>query len=258
MYKQNITMEVLTSNGNPVTEYHKNGENFIEGRKGSKFSVKIRNNNAYRVSVILSIDGLSVVDGEEASYKSEGYILNPYETYIIDGWRTNLETVREFFFTKKNNSYSKKSGQGTSNLGIIGLAVFTEKHPLNFSYTFDPLIGGNWDKIPSNYRGAGDMFFGAMSVSNSMGSASASIGSSVVQKGAVPQNVESAPVGTGMGQNKESVVQQVNFNSVENPFVVMQVYYKERKELERLGIIKNPVKKTRKPEAFPGQFCREI
>jgi len=261
MYKSSVTMEVLTSNGNPVTEYKKNGDTYIEGRKGSEFSVRLRNHSGQRVHTVLSIDGLDVVDGEKASYKSRGYILDAYQSMVVDGWRTDLETVRKFFFTREKNTYSKKSGQGTTNLGVIGLAVFAEKvryvPPITVNYLSSPHFGtptiDTYSAGPSFKNASRTMSVGSQTDNNNL------IGATLQNTGAEAV-CDAAPIGTGMGQEQASFVREVHFEQNNTPFSVMQIFYKERKELERLGVIKQP--KTRRvnkrPEAFPGQFCKEV
>ena len=125
MTKNNYELEILV-NGKPIREYLKDGKSYAEGRRGNTFSLRIRNNSGSRVLAIPSIDGLSVMNGKEASYDSSGYIIKPYDSLTIDGWRTSDKEVAKFYFAGKDNSYAAKMDRD-GNLGVVGLAIFGEK-----------------------------------------------------------------------------------------------------------------------------------
>ena len=125
MQKRNYEVEVLV-NGHPVKEYYKDGSVYIEGRKGVRFSIRIKNNGYGRIFAIPTIDGLSVINGKDANYDSPGYIINGYNSLTIDGWRTSDSEIAEFYFSSQRDSYRKRIGKN-GNLGVIGVAVFREK-----------------------------------------------------------------------------------------------------------------------------------
>ena len=130
MIKQNYEMEVFV-HGKPIKEYIHQNKIYIEGRKNSAFSIKLRNNSSEKALFVLTIDGLSVLDGKDASFDSRGYIINGYDSMTVNGWRMNDNEVAQFFFSSPDESYRKRMSKG-NNLGVIGLAVFTEKekyHP---------------------------------------------------------------------------------------------------------------------------------
>ena len=88
MQKSNYEVEVLV-NGHPIKEYYKDGKIYIEGRKGCEYSLRIKNNGWKKIVVIPTIDGVSVMNGKQASYDSPGYIISGYNSLTIDGWRTS-------------------------------------------------------------------------------------------------------------------------------------------------------------------------
>lgn len=283
MYNQ-VKMEVLTSNGNVITEYHKKGNTYIEGRKGSEYSIRLTNKTGQKIMCILSVDGLDIVDGKPASHNSRGYILSAYQSTIIDGWRTDLENVRKFFFTREKKSYSKKSGQGTDNLGVIGLVAFQEKPWYGGAYFNRQPPIDYWPKRSPSY-GWGTPFIGTLSYnsgeatySSTMGGSKGSSGGGGTLRGGSGDNspqasceeevvmaccdtieTQAAPIGTGIGEKIESVVHTSSFDRMDVPFYTKTVYYKERKELERMGVITYKKKSAvRRPNPFPQQFCKEV
>ena len=109
MYKQNYEVDIMVY-GKPVREYVDKKKTYIEGRQGTDFAIRIKNNGSKRILAVTSVDGLSVIDGKESNYDidSQGYIISPYDSIIISGWRISDEKVKQFFFTNKENSYATR------------------------------------------------------------------------------------------------------------------------------------------------------
>jgi len=119
-------LKVLVNN-KPIQEYHKDGNTFVEGRKGSPFSLEMRNLIGRRILVHPAIDGLSAMDGKEASSSdARGYVLDPHCTYDIPGWRLTDDVVAQFYFAGEGESYAEKTGKGLEK-GIIACAVWEER-----------------------------------------------------------------------------------------------------------------------------------
>ena len=130
--KQNLfelAVTVPSSRGSTkIPEYGHNGLTFVEGRKGQPYTIKLHNNSAHRVLAVVSVDGLSVTEGDPCTPKSGGYILPPYGSFEIAGWRSSLSTVHKFKFTDKTKSYAKSSEVASDlNCGIIAAKFFSEK-----------------------------------------------------------------------------------------------------------------------------------
>jgi len=115
--------------GRPINEYSHNGQIFIEGRDGSNFEIEFKNQSALRVEAVLSVDGLSVIDGKEAGPASSGYVVGPFETVRIPGWKLTDEQVAAFQFAGKKGSYAAQSTGSARNTGVLGAMVFAEKRP---------------------------------------------------------------------------------------------------------------------------------
>lgn len=123
-------------NSAKLKEYDHEGATYIEGRKGSEYTLYFFNNTNYSVEVVFSVDGLSVVDGKPAGVNSKGYVVRGYSTIEVPGWYINASTVGKFVFQPQGDSRDltyvealKADGiqVDAGNQGVIGCLVFTEK-----------------------------------------------------------------------------------------------------------------------------------
>ena len=127
MYRNNIELRVLV-NGRPVREYTHQGLTFIESRHGSQYVIKVKNDNATRVMVVVSVDGLDVITGKPADKTNKGYIVDAYSSTEIKGYRTSDNESVKFIFVSKDQSYVANAAPGDArNSGVIGIRVFEEK-----------------------------------------------------------------------------------------------------------------------------------
>ena len=130
----NVEVSILVGE-KPVKLYGHNGKTFICANYGSEYSVKIKNNNHYRVMVVTSVDGIDVLNGKPADKNGVGYVVDAYGSAIIKGFRKDNDTVGAFRFTKKKKGYAKEVTGSSENSGIIALAVFAEKVYCNWTTT---------------------------------------------------------------------------------------------------------------------------
>lgn len=63
--------------------------------------------------------------GETAAPSQSGYVLQPWQSTSIEGWRKSLDRVAAFRFTRLANSYAARTGR-PDDVGVIGVAVFRE------------------------------------------------------------------------------------------------------------------------------------
>ncbi|MDB6006078.1 MAG: putative outer rane lipoprotein [Prosthecobacter sp.] len=87
--------------------------------------MRLENRTKKRIEIVLSVDGLNVLNGKAASPKQRGFILEPKETYEVDGFRKDDTTARSFVFGSVSRSKAAAKG-AAGNVGVIGLAVFEE------------------------------------------------------------------------------------------------------------------------------------
>lgn len=121
-----VNVNVLV-NGRNCKQYTHQGKTFIESKNGSEYEIEIQNNNWHRVLAVVSVDGLSVMDGKTATNDNSGYIINANDNLKIKGYRYSNNDVGAFKFTKKENSYaSSKSDGSEKNCGVIGVKIYDE------------------------------------------------------------------------------------------------------------------------------------
>ncbi|MCH7226354.1 hypothetical protein [Haloferula sp. A504] len=110
-----------------ATCYESGGKRFVVGSPGKAYSIVVKNRCRSRVEVVLSVDGLDVMDGKPASFAKRGYLIAPGDTLEVKGWRSGWDTVARFEFSSVGASYANRRHGDTRNVGVIGLAVFGEK-----------------------------------------------------------------------------------------------------------------------------------
>jgi len=118
-------MDILV-HGKDIIKYMHEGRVYVEGRAGSEFTIRLRNNGARQVLAVLSVDGLSAMDGKPAGTDKGGYVMSPFSTLDVPGWRLNNDDVACFEFAGKGGSYAAKSGNDKRNVGVIACAFFDE------------------------------------------------------------------------------------------------------------------------------------
>ncbi len=121
-----VTVVVQDSGGDPLEAVRKNGQLFVVGRAGERYSLRLRNNTRRRFEAVATVDGLDVMDGTGGSFDHRGYILPPSGEVVIDGFRRNENEVAAFRFGSVASSYAAQSGGSARDVGVIGVAFFRE------------------------------------------------------------------------------------------------------------------------------------
>ncbi len=265
-------------NGKSIDIYNHKDEFYAEGREGTEYKLELKNNTYADAEFVVSIDGLSIINGKPASKESTGYIVKPKSSVIIEGWTVDSSTAAKFVFGSKKKSYSNQSGYGVDNTGVIGLRVFPRKYA-----TLNSAIVPHWQdhvkpQWPPHTRGPFWLTgsnegvvrsFGTSSMSNNMtlGSAAVdSIASAYTIKGAnsgpeltafaAPEEVSS--LGTEFGAATDFKTVKVEFvRQSKVPAFEYVLYYATADELNKKGIVLSWQKQkvTPKPKAFPGDYC---
>ena len=115
-------------NGRPVKEYKHDGLSFIESRNGTQYTIKVGNDNPFRVMAIVSVDGPDVTTGKPAEETPTGYIVDAYSSTEIKGYRISDSESAAFVFSSKGESYVANVEVGDArNAGVIGVRVIREK-----------------------------------------------------------------------------------------------------------------------------------
>ena len=103
-----------------------NGRTLIVGADGQRYKIIVRNATTARFEIVASVDGLDVIDGKPASPQRRGYIVDPHDTLVIDGFRQSDSNVAAFRFGAVSESYAARTS-GDRNVGVVGLAIFSER-----------------------------------------------------------------------------------------------------------------------------------
>jgi len=123
-----VALEVLVG-GRPLPTVAYAGRAYlVVPRLGDEYEIRVRNYGPRRVTAIVSVDGLSVINGEPASEANPGYVVAPRGEIVIDGWRRNTDTVAAFRFVERERSYAARTGR-PDNVGVIGLIAVEEQTP---------------------------------------------------------------------------------------------------------------------------------
>ena len=266
-----VTLNVLV-NDKPIKQYEFKNNTFVEGRKNSNYSIRVKNNNYTRILAVISVDGLNICDGMPAGENSQGWIINGNSELVVPGWLVDDKAAAKFKFSAKDNSYAGKSGNDADNIGVIGCMIFKEKiketvEPINIInnypwwntqpiqpyypiYVYDG--HKNTDHIPlMNNVSYG--ISGASCTSMLRGSADTFVSSSYTANG----NSANETLGTEFGAKTDFKTTSATFDRAELIKTVV-IYYKTKKELEKIGIIfEEKVKNTIEPNPFPASknFC---
>jgi len=236
-----IEMVVLVKD-RPIYEYEHNNQFFVEGRAGSNYELQLTNHTSGRVEVILSVDGLSVIDGKEAGPHSRSYLIDCKSNLKVPGWLLDSGNAAKFAFAGKRDSYASQIDRG-QNIGVIGALVYKEKsisYPLHTPYIWN----SNISPI-NNYNPIGYYPFDSINISSSLG-----INSSTAS--ASQEAFYNQSLGTAFGDQTSFVTQSVAFNRGEQ-LVVMSLYYDNLRGLRARGVPTDRRPKiSHQPNAFPG------
>ena len=104
------------------------GRRYVAGRPGARYAIRIANRSAGRVLVVVAVDGVNVITGQTAAWGQTGYVLAPWQSYDLTGWRKSDREVAAFEFTSLPDSYAARTGRPL-DVGVIGVAVFRERPP---------------------------------------------------------------------------------------------------------------------------------
>jgi len=104
---------------------------YLEAKKGENYGIVIRNMTPGRIGVVIAVDGRNIISGKKSDLKNseEMYLVNGYDHVRYDGWRTANDTVHKFYFTDTADSYTMRTFEDSSAIGVIAVAVYREKEP---------------------------------------------------------------------------------------------------------------------------------
>lgn len=99
---------------------------YVVGQDGERYIISLENRSDQRFEAVATVDGLDVIDGQAGSYAKRGYLVGPWQTIEIDGFRRSFEEVAAFRFGSVGASYAARKGDDR-NVGVVGIAFFAER-----------------------------------------------------------------------------------------------------------------------------------
>ncbi len=230
---------------------------YFQAYQGRNYSLVVRNTTGRRTGVVISVDGLNVVNGERSSLNrhEQMYVLDAWETAEIQGWRSSLQDVRRFVFVDEQRSYAERTGQANGDMGWIRVAAFREieqqpwwgrvspkERARRYDDSRDSYDGGSAAPQSSNEaapdmqdapRGMGEMKAVPQSELRSMAG-----------KSMAREEVQQSAPGTGWGDRRYDPVQQTSFEPQRWAADQMSLRYEYASGLQALGI------NLRRPRVF--------
>ena len=252
-------------NGKSVSKYPHEGRVYVEGRRGSEYSLKFTNRSSRRVIAVFSVDGLSVMDGNTARFDDAGYVVEAFSSITIPGWRLDNEAIAKFKFGDRKTSYAEKKGAG-GNVGVIGCVVFNELQVPHhwFKYNRDecdygpdlsgskgirsPMADSGFD-VTWDTNSSGHTYNASCTNASCTGEERTSgsiLRSCSVTPAAAPQ------LGTEFGRRDSHRVQEIMLSRESTPTTIIEIHYDTRKSLEAMGIVVG-AKVVKVSKAFPNE-----
>lgn len=192
---------------------------YVEAREGARYQVRVHNTSGERVAFVISVDGINAINGQRSALTSTEpmYVLDPYQTTTIKGWRRSLSKVARFVFVDEERSYAERTNQANGDLGWIRVAAFREQ----VYYTYRKDEGqvrdraGERGPAPQSSRGVDPQ----------------------ASRGDVGSPKEQSNPGTGWGETEKDKVREVQFNPEQVACAQVIVRYEYHSGLVSLGIL---------------------
>lgn len=214
------------------------GRYYFEAREGARYALRLVNRSGERVAALLLVDGINVISGQREVLPSPGarpgrmYVLSPWDSTLVQGWRTSLHDVRRFTFVDERASYAARTGQASGRLGWVQLAVYRERRPfLRHDRDLGTPAPRPWEEADEDRPSA------------QKAAPSAEAERRRDQAGAAAPR--SSYPGTGWGQRTEDHATVVSFEPEGAPSQTQALRYEYRSALLSLGVLPRPDERAR-------------
>ncbi len=129
-----ISVSIRDGNGEPLEAAHVGDRTYVMGTIGARYTISVTNHTGHRFETVATVDGLDVINGQPGTPGNRGYVLMPFATLEIDGFRQSQDAVAAFRFARVADSYAAQIGSAR-NVGVIGVAFFAERGDTFSAYT---------------------------------------------------------------------------------------------------------------------------
>lgn len=253
-----LSMQLVDrESGAVLPQYASRGRSYSPGLPGGRYAIRLSNRTGERVLVVLSVDGVNAITGDTAAWGQSGYVLDPWETHDIIGWRKSDEHIAAFEFTLLGDSYAARTGR-PANVGVVGAAVFREAVTPPVVYDSPPVSRLNRQDAadppaPVSPAPAMPAANGVAVPSNAAAPAAAKAQALAAREPAGRAEAEgraSAKLGTGHGASEWSPILHTVFKRRSSqPDQVLEIHYDSQANLMAAGIMPRPMAAL--PRAFP-------
>ena len=233
---------VDSGDGAPLAQYPHRGARWVAGDPGQTYAVRLRNTGGQRLLVVLSVDGINAIDGRTAGYAQAGYVLEPWQSLDVEGWRKSMDAVARFEFIDPAYSYAARTGR-PDNVGVVGIAVFRERADVRAERYRSPA------PIAAQDDAAGAP---GTTAKASPRSRAAAEGMADLEQAEPVQRL-----GTGHGQRQSAPARHTSFRREPSPIQVSELRYDTAAGLVARGIRiapYHPHARPASPRAFPAGF----
>lgn len=225
--------------GEPLQVWWHRGRRYVAGRPGARYAIRLVNRSTARVLVVVAVDGVNVISGQTAAWGQTGYVLAPWQSYDLTGWRKSDHEVAAFEFTSLPGSYAARTGRPL-DVGVIGVAVFRERPPPYLPPPAPPVAATEPADRRADAEGAGAP------------APSATAADRTREKSALARQ-ERSRLGTGHGEREVSEVRHTAFERESTtPAEILSVQYDRRENLVAAGIVPPERPVAARPRPFPG------
>ncbi|MBK9134859.1 MAG: hypothetical protein IPM15_11155 [Betaproteobacteria bacterium] len=242
------------ASGDVLPEARHRGAAWVAGRPGDRYAVRLTNRTGARVLVVLSVDGVNAVSGQTAAASQTGYVLAPWQSADITGWRKSDHEAAAFYFTALPDSYAARTDR-PHNVGVVGIAVFRERVPMPRPVPFEvsPAAGGG-SRSDSSDGSAGAA--PAAAAPRPAAPPAAQAEASNAPAASPSPLARSERLGTGHGEREYAPVARTHFERASSrPAEIVQIRYDSHARLVAAGIVPpspGPGERHVRPEPFPG------
>lgn len=243
--------------GASLPQYRHRGQAWLPGEPGRRYALRLRNLGPQRLLAVVSVDGVNVVDGRTADPRQAGYVLGPWQTVEIDGWRKSLDAVAGFVFVDPAASYAARTGR-PANIGTIGIAVFREQArmprpspPARIARAAEAEASTMMDPHPAPApRGYGAN--GPQQATSARADSAAPAAD--LQHAPEGRSVAKSSLGTGHGELERAPAYHTAFQREASPAQLTELRYDTHAALAARGIRMGapPIRYDDRPRAFPG------
>ena len=238
---RSVGVDVIDRDTGQVLEvYTHRGRQYIAGRPGARYAIRITNRSDSRLLAVTSVDGVNIVSGQTAAWSQTGYVFEPWQSYELTGWRKSDSQIAAFEFTSLPSSYAARTGR-PHDVGVIGVAVFRERpRPV----------------VPMRPWGLDDRKDNAADASASRSAqaqppAAPSVQGSAEKAQSERQEPSRDRLGTGHGGREESWVSRTQFERASStPDEIVSLQYDRYENLVAAGVIPGE-RYGSGPRAFP-------